>query len=65
VTLEGFLFVSPFSNFALVGGPFADIGLGSNLEFDTDDPTTEEIKGETRLDAYGFMVGLAAYFDTQ
>lgn len=28
LTLEGLLFVSPFSNFAFVGGPFADLGLG-------------------------------------
>jgi hypothetical protein len=39
LTFEGLVFVSLFSNFALVGGPFADLDLGSSLEYETDDPT--------------------------
>jgi hypothetical protein len=65
LTFEALLFVSPFSNFALVGGPFADLDLGTTIEFGTDDPTTTKMERQTELDAYGFMVGVAAYFDTR
>jgi hypothetical protein len=65
LTLEGLLFVSPFSNFAFVGGPFVDIGLGGSVKLETTYPDTEDREIDTKSTAYGFTLGIAAYFDTQ
>jgi hypothetical protein len=64
LTLEGLLFVSPFSNFALVGGPFADIGLGGSTEIETNQGF-QVPDGENKVSALGFIVGVAGYFDTR
>jgi hypothetical protein len=65
LTLEGLLFVSPFPNFAFIGGPFADIGLGGGTEFDSNQPNVDVPDGDTKLSAFGFIVGIAGYFDTR
>jgi hypothetical protein len=66
LTLEGLLFVSPFSNFAFIGGPFGDIGLGGSSEFDTNQPVNAPAPDtDTKLSAFGFIVGIAGYFDTR
>jgi len=64
LTLEGLLFVSPFSNFAFVGGPFADIGLGGSAEFESNQGF-QLPDGDNRVSAFGFIVGVAGYFDTR
>jgi hypothetical protein len=65
LTLEGLLFVSPFSNFAFVAGPFADIGLGGKSEFETTQSDVDVPDGENKVSAFGFIVGIAGYFDTR
>jgi hypothetical protein len=65
LTLEGLLFVSPFTGFAFVGGPFADIGLGGSAEFTSTEPDTDDTDSDTKLTAYGLTIGIAGYFDTQ
>ena len=66
LTLEGLLFVSPFSSFAFVGGPFADIGLGGKSEFESNAPGFPAVPdGENKISAYGFILGIAGYFDTR
>jgi hypothetical protein len=65
LTLEGLLFVSPFPNFAFIGGPFADIGLGGGTEFDSNQPNVDVPDGDSKLSAFGFIVGVAGYFDTR
>jgi hypothetical protein len=65
LTLEGLLFVSPFPNFAFIGGPFADIGLGGGSEFDSNQPNVSVPDGDAKQSSFGFIVGVAGYFDTR
>ena len=66
LTLEGLLFVSPFTGFAFVGGPFVDVGLGGSDEDRNEyEPDIEDSDFDTKLTAYGLTIGIAGYFDTQ
>lgn len=65
LTLEGLLFVSPFTGFAFVGGPFADIGLGGKTEIESEEPGVPDEDGDAKNTTIGFIVGVAGYFDTQ
>jgi hypothetical protein len=64
LTLEALLVVSPFSHFALAGGPFYDVGLGGSVEFETDDPSAPATlpDADYKASAFGFTVGILAYF---
>jgi len=65
LTLEGMLFVSPFSNFAFVGGPFVDIPLGGSQKQESTRPNSQSFEADNTLLCYGAMIGVAGYFDTQ
>jgi hypothetical protein len=43
----------------------ADIGLGGKFESESDEPNTPDVDGDTKLSSFGFMIGVAGYFDTQ
>jgi hypothetical protein len=62
LTLEALLVVSPFEGFALAGGPFYDVGLGGSFEREIDAPGAVNIEGDYRATAFGFTVGMLAYF---
>ncbi len=65
LTLEGMLFVSPFSNFAFVGGPFVDIPLGGSQKEESSLPNSQTQDSDSKLTCYSAMIGIAGYFHTQ
>jgi len=62
LTLEALLVVSPFSHFALAGGPFYDVGLGGSVENETTEPNVPTTEGDYLASAFGFTAGILADF---
>ena len=62
LTLELLLVASPFSHFALFGGPYWDISLAGSEEFESDAPGSQTVDGDYAFSSYGFTIGILAYF---
>jgi hypothetical protein len=59
LTIEGNLVVSPFEHFAIVGGPFLDLGLSGSVESESGGES-EEL--DQKFTSFGLSVGIAGYF---
>jgi hypothetical protein len=60
LTLEGNVVISPFEHFAIVGGPFLDLGLGGSYEIDSGGGNeTQEV--DQKYTTFGLAVGIAGY----
>lgn len=60
LTLEGMVGISPFSNFAMLVGPYVDFGLSGTAENDPDTgPSTE---ADAKTTSYGLSVSILGYY---
>jgi hypothetical protein len=60
LTIEGMLAVTPVPYFAIVFGPYADIGLGGSLNSESDPGADEE--NDLNYTSFGITGGIAAVF---
>ncbi|HMJ15164.1 MAG TPA: hypothetical protein VK524_27305 [Polyangiaceae bacterium] len=61
LTLEGNVVISPMEHFAIIGGPFLDLGLSGSRELDAGSATeTQEI--DMKFTTFGIAAGIAGYF---
>lgn len=62
ISLEGMFFISPFSHFAIVGGPFYNLGLGGGSELRVEaGPQTTTTENDAKLSSFGLAIGVAGY----
>lgn len=60
LTLDAMLVLSPFEHFAILLGPYVDIGLGGSFEDATDNVVTTE--GDSNLLSFGLSVAIVGYY---
>lgn len=59
LTLEGNVVISPFEHFAIIGGPFLDLGLSGSAESEQNGRTAE---ADQKYTSFGLALGIAGYF---
>jgi hypothetical protein len=59
LTLEALLGISPFEHFAILVGPYGDIGLSGTSESETDTTSTED---DITVSSFGLTTSIVGYF---
>jgi hypothetical protein len=59
LVLEGLLFVSPMEHFAIIGGPYGEIGLDGSTDFEEATETTSQ---DAKMTSFGIWAGVVGYY---
>jgi len=62
IVLEGVFFVSPMEHFALVGGPYGEIGVAGSSDMETNDPNATDESIGAKMTSFGLWVGVVGYY---
>jgi len=62
LVVEGVFFVSPMEHFALVGGPYGEIGLTGSTDVETNEPGAADRSQDAKMTSFGLWAGVVGYY---
>lgn len=62
LALEAMLYISPMKHFAILVGPYGEIGLGGGTKSESDAPGSTTTKRDAKMNSFGGTVGVVGYY---